>query len=352
MHGLNKKCTTLLIVAMVICQYSYSSAEYQSIKDVYLETRNGWHTSYEAHGRTITIDCDIEVPKVEEMPILLISRDENRSIDINTCNPITYAGSTVYLDTNYPNEMPEHSTLKQSEAWSILADALKANSLEIENFNVLGPISTSCIHKFDEETKSVGECINEKGCYMYTGYQLLQNIPLLCPWNYDHGNERGLVYPYFRAYIYDADTYSIAIDDAIQVNEVLLGDVPLLSFSDIQKEYEKLIYAGMLRDVFQIRLAYFPFVSENDPFHLVAIPMWNIIGDYKENATSESGKWETQEDIIIREKNLVLGWGTSAPPIFAQSGEIIDLSSTASNRNTAPTIVSWDELREQEGGLH
>lgn len=343
------KKISVLIIMIAVCKCNLAFAEYVSIQDVYAETRDGWHETYEAYGRTIRIDCDIDVPDVDKLPLLLISHDESKEIHIDTSDPIHYKGLTAYFDTDFSDEFPEHNTLNPSEAWSILENTLDSSALEMNDFAILGPISTSCVHQFDEATKTVGECISEKGSYMYTGYQRLHGIPLFVPWNYECGNMPGLVYPYFRAYIYDDQKYTITFDDAVREEGILLDDIPLLRFSDIRREYEKLISAGLLRDVFEIRLVYFPFLQKGDPSILVAVPMWNVIGDYQENAKSESKKWETQEEQAIMQRNLALGWGMSAPPVFAQGGKIVNLSNTAPDRNTVPKILSWNELNMEKG---
>ena len=40
---------------------------YYSIADLKAQTADGWHQTYEAHGRTITVDVPVQVPDVEEL---------------------------------------------------------------------------------------------------------------------------------------------------------------------------------------------------------------------------------------------------------------------------------------------
>lgn len=70
---LKKSARVLALALLTICMLltSVGSAQqHYTITEVRKQAAAGWHKSYQAHGRTITVDIDIRVPDVDTLPVL------------------------------------------------------------------------------------------------------------------------------------------------------------------------------------------------------------------------------------------------------------------------------------------
>lgn len=69
----NISAISIMLVAILLALTSVMpahAAEMVSIADISEETKDGWHQTYEAHGRSIVVDADIVIPEVQAVPIL------------------------------------------------------------------------------------------------------------------------------------------------------------------------------------------------------------------------------------------------------------------------------------------
>lgn len=69
MRKIRKSMLLLLAVLLVPC--AALAEAINTVSDIAQQAAFGWHQTYQAHGRTITVNIDIQVPNVETMPVLL-----------------------------------------------------------------------------------------------------------------------------------------------------------------------------------------------------------------------------------------------------------------------------------------
>ena len=43
---------------------------YCTVADLKVQTAEGWHETYEAHGRVIQVDLSVELPDVQQIPLI------------------------------------------------------------------------------------------------------------------------------------------------------------------------------------------------------------------------------------------------------------------------------------------
>jgi hypothetical protein len=86
-------------------------------------------------------------------------------------------------------------------------------------------------------------------------------------------------------WIASKDDYLFRFDPCVEVG-ILMDAIPLVAFAEVKKEFEKLIKAGLIREVFDIRLAYYFYIdSENPGETFVLQPVWLLRGSIVEKAS-------------------------------------------------------------------
>ena len=139
----------------------------------------------------------------------------------------------------------------------------------------------------------------------------------------------------------------------LKVQEVIVEDIPLLSFDELMAAVEGEINAGHIRKIYEIELGY---VLYNEPgkFYTVetgkgrsaegqtaryyARPMWQVTCLYKDTAT---GKLREKPNDSDDERNSLDYYQML---IDAQTGEVVR-QTNAQDRCEYKGFVSWDEVQ-------
>jgi len=70
-----QKCLALTVSAvMLLCTAPATAAPaddlHVSVAQLYEQASEGWHETYEAYGRTVTVDLPVQVPQTDTLPAL------------------------------------------------------------------------------------------------------------------------------------------------------------------------------------------------------------------------------------------------------------------------------------------
>ena len=57
-----------MALAFIFAQIQAASAEHFTLPEIRQQAQQGWHQTYEAHGRSITVEVAIEVPEAAFFP--------------------------------------------------------------------------------------------------------------------------------------------------------------------------------------------------------------------------------------------------------------------------------------------
>ena len=115
--------------------------------------------------------------------------------------------------------------------------------------------------------------------------------------------------------------------------EIVRNDVPVRPFEYSKGEIEDLIYKGLVRDVYNVRLGYVMFHNEDDlkkSFYLV--PSWVVDCEFYKTADGEKyeGGWPEMFWHCSEFHQLIIN---------AQTGKLYDPFSTQEDRNLVPQTV-------------
>ena len=257
-----------------------------------------WKETYQAYGRSIEVDCTIDIPDVTQFPVLTVQamppvdeplystlrqrytapsetklNYEFRSNDYQTVLTCADPGSWDEKAGEVPGKVTErwHSLLKYDmngiyadnndlslqDAFSIAQSRLREAFPDME-------LKLMDVALHDRlQNKENGEYLREKGCYYLYCTQKLHGIPFLAPIaaafvnfgymprNLNNLRQRGMI----LAAIYDQNSFSINSCCWKEVS-ILYDDVPLLSFDQVKPRFEELIKNGNIRYVYHIGLGY------------------------------------------------------------------------------------------------
>jgi hypothetical protein len=362
-----------------------------SIKQVLQESKNGWHETYEAHGRTIMIDIQIHVPEAEHFPAIV--------------------AQTMPLLENVTTKGEKSSILNNSEVWNS-PGALRVDTPVSEVMNAArrtqkqaerprGYNDYAVIHHFDTletdltysfnnaDTVADVQALLEK---TWEGHYPAEPLSLVPHWlrayqgsylyNQATDTYSGEPWPdfqaplmvYFNQVLNDiplittvADTYThyagtekkeanhrlylgaigiamglkdVGIDTpyrslqylVLRETKTIANDVMLCSFEKVKETYEGLIMQGLLRNISSLRLGYVAWFNDDKAHSYTLMPTWVAEGELYADANAENTMPEKQYDTSPSAYGCVL--------VNAQTGEWINPWNTESNRSfTVPNLL-------------
>ncbi|MDD3411762.1 MAG: hypothetical protein PHY12_13240 [Eubacteriales bacterium] len=369
------------------------AASYCSIAGLKAQTADGWHRTYEAHGRTIAVDIPVQVPDAEAFPALTAE-----AMPAASGLKATKAGYAVFEDGEYSNQ--DGYFLYQSPAAKAYMAAAKQskpagmpkgyagyplirrlNELELdipyasnnettvrqsqalleEGWQRFFPNETlelapswiyaySSCRRFNGNANIYGdeEWPDFEGPLLAHFNQCMGGIPLLC-----FASES---YQTFTAKAFKAEdalraeitaisqSYrSVGLGmfcslqyHALRQTSVLEEDVPLCSFDKVMETCEGLIADGKLRRVDTLRLGYAIWRQKSGSF--VLMPTWVIEGELFKSADAAPVQPPRSYDSDPLEYGKIM--------INAQSGELIDPWNLAKDRiYDAPALTVWNDLQ-------
>jgi hypothetical protein len=353
----------LLLAALFVPSSSFA-AEYFTINEVYEQAAVGWHKTYTAHGREISVDVDAKVPDVEAVPIVKCKYAEDpQNVTEGTDLTVVYREPELFgisgtslgqglpvpeaereswhpttIMTYYP-PIPLDMTfsgypLALDDLLGTVRDMLAQISVDPNSF-LLNEPNELMVNEYYDAAK--GEEVVP--AFVYADfYQLMRGIPILMHWNdaYKngplHGTETRLSmiispnYPDANFYVgLHAKTETTTLDK----------DVPLCSFSKVIDSLEKEIEAGHIREIYDLRFGYAlcsavenggvkNYIEPNDQFY--AVPVWTANCMFVPNAKKEMRVYD--ESYGTDERNAM---EYQKIMVNAQTGELIDPMSMGKN---------------------
>ena len=365
--------TTMLYSTPVIAENKrYSIAELNQMG------QPEWKQTYHAYGRTIEVDCMVDIPNVNSFPVLTVQTMppvseplystlmqryakpkgtkldyEFRSNDYQTV--ITQADPSGWDEKagEIPGKVTErwHSLLKydMNSAYAdnnplTLQEAFNIAQTRIQEAFPDMELQLMDVALHDRlRNKQTGNFLREKGSYYLYCTQKLHGIPFLAPiaagfvnfGNMPHMlynlRGRGIIY----TTIYDQESFSLC-SSAWQETSVLYDNVTLLSFDQVKPKLEELILSGNIRYIYHVGLGYVQYCSSQNgdgPYTLV--PAYVAWCEYCNSAKAEPNASKDEGSDIF------LGNGQNFQPIIinAQTGEVHDNQSTDYSLAVTPKII-------------
>lgn len=291
---------------------SVHAEQKMSIAEIREEVAGGWHATYEAHGRTIVVDADIIVPDISEVPAVRVRfPEELRPHDdladdviigpdsigyIKEEQPGFFASEGDYFEITGNDARAENSPITGEEAKTI-ADNLLASYEDQTgplDFQIRSYIATSKYYIRDDHdggpsTLNLDEPTSDMGRYVFMFEQLFHGIPYAAEGSFGKTVPAKLSSDFpgllSKVEVASPDTYFMVLRPIIE-EDVLTNDIPLVSFEDVKPEFEALIKAGLLREVYDVRLTYEPYIDTTAVGErFILLPVWRLRGSYVENAS-------------------------------------------------------------------
>ena len=363
-----KKLAFLLLVALLLPLVACADS-LMSITDLraQVEASGGrWTQTYTtSKGETISVDVPIEVPNVETFPVVNATwmqrmpdqfRSEYGGTNMQTVVPYSFANIERYGHIvsfhNYEHIVGDGDR-KGNRHFSYVGENLIHNDRalsEIYAFNnglsaedafvFMMQTVRECYERYDmpfyepylnyislNDLLCDGISLRGTGELFFDCFETIQGVPILST----AGQGCNRMRPYYRFYISSKDSYEFNCQPYV-ATEIVVEDVPLLSFSDIKPVYEDLITKGNLKDVYFLRLGYVSVYeggkNENEVFRL--IPCWALTGEYYTSAKDEES-WKKQEESGALDDTAIMDRGSSKSILInAQTGKIIDTEASNS----------------------
>ncbi len=333
-----------------------------------------WTETFKTKWRTVEIDVQPIVPKVENMPILKVTPD----MEVPDIPPLgegwtsdwdaEFALFHAYLNgggfdevrhaekklggvitsTHYfpPYDMDrvyaENNNITLGGVIDRLKSTLTAIGEDPEDWWYNRPIDVMCNKTVNKET---GKYLLP-GDYTISLEQQLSGIPLFHE-SVDHTVKRSMKQEvgFTTVFSFDMRTpKAICFGWAkVKITEVLSQDVPLCAFSSVQATLEKEMNAGHIRKIFDIDLGYALYHEPgivrgaDHPKGVIyyALPVWRVNCHYVENAKKGMRDYtglDVPERGVIEYRTFL---------IDAQTGKLID--SEKKGAADYKGFISWDK---------
>jgi hypothetical protein len=371
---MNKRTKLYLTImtALIILDLMHSglAASFYSIADLPKVEQDGWHQTYEAKGRTIIVDVDIEIPSVDRFPIVEVAfpgvmpifddraevwTQDETAINITVQDSIEiFQGTESGQPTRYlePNAMPENNPFTPEQA-KIFIDTFLAQYdplLGTQEYEMKAFFANSRMYKIvsmgtDGAILDYEKPVSKVGAYSYDVLQKFHGIPYLAyyaPRSVPRADD-NLPFPpsgMIGGYIANENNYSILFEPAKEV-ALYADDVPLVSFEKCKTELEQLISAGLLREVYSVRLGY---MAHQNPDNLgksfLLLPVWYVRGKLVEKATAPDDP--TMESALGEYFPMCRG---TELIFLAQTGEYKNPQDASIRRDYADNIITWDDIQ-------
>jgi hypothetical protein len=323
----------LLSLVLVLVWAPAAPAQAETIAQLRELAAQGWHQTYEAHGRTVAVDIPVQVPDADQYPVLQAAYMP----PLDTPPVSDWADVTLFQDTGFfrldshsPQNMqkagqanrndPPHSmdvqpfyveinqlepdtayaydnpgTVRDAQA---MLEAVWADNFpnQSSSFSPYAVYATGAMRSYDAVADVFsGDPWPYQGVMMVYFHQVIGGIPLLCRGESCFGSfdpaavqsqDKRIKAPQTipvgatailqkmpdgSGMFYSAQYYPLAI------TKTLLADLPLCGLDEVLHTCEQLITQGMLRQVSSLRLGYAAWQAEDGSFTLT--PAWVLTGN-------------------------------------------------------------------------
>ena len=384
---LNKPKTLIMLITLMLLLPSLGQADtYSTIQDIRAEAQQGWKQEYQSHGRTIRVDVLPGVPKVDTVPLLKVGRmiaDINLPTDdakwqVDRNNPgdllLDYRKNSqeepagyVFIDgkrhsarpysMHYERDYAPDATLIPGNDLSFgEIVALVEKSLRVINFP---PDTVDAAHPSQFQTHGYygasGQEFVSPGWASLAWEVKMRGIPCMGPYAvpFKQGwGEPTLWCPYMSLVIRRPDLFWVGIN-AMAEKQMVEEDLPLLSFADVRKGYEKEIQAGKVRHVFELKFEYAlqptPGMSLKESQTTKALyyakPFWRLECLWEPDAKTAHRVAETEGNGPYPDLRNSLS--RISLLMDAQTGEIVNPLSEAYDRAEFKGIVTWQDVKSK-----
>lgn len=392
-------CSFLLAIIFSTLCASAAMADTRtfSIKDLPDVTTPRWKQTYEAYGRTIDVDVEIMIPKVETAPALKVQWAPALEDPLRSELAAEYEkadkedskhyysfkskkGHTLYLKHKWPLR---GGTKKNKESWEKVTEddsdliRFDPDQAYAENNPMTVQEATEVVRTHLKEVfpdmeisldtvwlsgatrwKRNKKTIDEKGYYHLNMRQCFHGIPLMAsisaaytdPFDQLWGeilDEKDAPYMYIlvrrdddhglvRGSVYSEDSWNI-VAHLYAETELLCQDMPLVSFDAVKSQVEDLINKGYVRWINSVTLGYAQFKTGNmDDFALV--PSWVVWCEYIPAGPLAEKEYGVNDSELTFDGNN----GFYRPLIInAQTGKLYNPESTEPGRIICPDLNAW-----------
>ncbi len=379
-----KKGTALLIATALVFSFGIAGAlatQNVTLADIREEAKDGWHQTYEAHGRTITVDLDILVPLADTVPVLklelapqpddaalaaydtvelyplgssvisVVKGDPgNGNIYKKVSGNIT-DGPTQWMDApqidwsvhaeDNPMTMQEATDLTMGVIEQLYGPQI-SGQYEVKNVGAGGKIYRW--KGYDGNTAHLTTPLDQPGnigTYYISLRPVFHDIPVIYGgggWFSDYTrvelpSEQPLGYE-AGAFVTTAQDYSVSIH-AVREAEQLHADIPLAPFADVKQALETQIANGRVRTLERLEFGY---VQYYDPERVDAcwlVPCWVAFGEMYDDAKGEPKLYKDPEMEFTQKEN---GWLV----VQAQTGQLQDTFDPSRTRRYVPETFGWN----------
>ncbi len=373
-----KKLLSLLAAAILILGAAYTvqagaaDEKRYTVQDILKQAANGWHQTYQAHGRTVAADIPIQVPDVGVFPALIaepmpalgsIPITDFRGYRLEREMFFNEAGSFRWdsIAGEIMNEAARINRKGSSKVTQIPPVIRFFNQLEWDTAYALNTPST--VRDADSLMKATWEKYfpNEKilmmphwanvygdpqAPLMVYFDQVMRGIPVLCYSMNSFSNYSKTFKQENRGYIGGVaiiqglkdigleDTFYSMQYSLLKEQQEIEPDLPLCSLDQVIDTYEKLIEEGKLRTVQSLRLGYVVWYNKGEPESYNLLPAWVLEGELFRDADAERPWPLTKYSDKPGEYGPIL--------VNAQTGELIDPWNANPDRSfNKPEILSW-----------
>ena len=300
-----------------------------------------WDGEYEAHGRTISFHAPVYVPDVEKMPVLTVTGNtaedmscpdglvlKNDSLATQSVGKATSIGRMPcwphYFNFPWSQEGRRDAETcyaeNNSTSLAVAIDDVQNIVDAIWGEGVYGvfpdladvgiPIRRKNGEYYDYSNTPGMEAYTGKGVYMIYARLMIRGIPVImgasCGFEVPDGGQAmyiplGFPAELTVAFYLEPGNYQLAIACSVfKETGVMIEDIPLCPFGDVQKEVERLIEKGSIRDVHSMQLGYVVYQKRDAEYdydkkaldqmigaEYVAVPTWIVECTYAKNAKAK-----------------------------------------------------------------
>ena len=362
------------LLALLLPMHAALAEAVWHITDVRMQAEEGWHEKYESYGREITVDLPVNVPDVPLAPILRVIFPQTASEPAFMAK--AKSGAKMY--TGFESRLNDHVTWLSYQLPFVLDEAngermgtvtwpqsaraaydwdkpyadnnpltvREAYMIALEKAKAIFPDMEFSHTQFiglegRYYSKLSGEPLREMGGYRFRLRQILHGIPLLTAVN------RVFTRPYMTKEYYDYDFFidaRIVAEDAFHLycapiaeDAVVYEDVPLIGFDEIKAEYERLIMAGHIRQIYSLNLGYVLYDNPGAPGDsFILAPTWVARCEYYADRRDEATSFDL--DALYFEAG-----NYRAVLVNTQTGRAVDAEDDSELRGFCPAILTFED---------
>ena len=371
-----KKLLTILMAAVwmlgvPLCALGAADNTLHTVQEVRTQAEPGWHQTYQAHGRTVTVDIPIQVPDADAFPAI-----EAVPMPGLDSMPVTDSRGYRQGDEKFFNEAGFFRW--DSMAGEVKAEAARKdgnsqqgkdiqpvlqlfNQLDYDLAYALNTAST--VRDADAQMKATWEKYfpkekvefvphwatvygNTQAPLMVYFDQVMHGIPLLCYSMNSFSQYGGTVRQETRGYVGGVailqglsdigmeGTFQSMQYSLLKERKIIEADLPLCGLDKVLATYEQLISEGKLRCVQSLRLGYVAWYNKGEPESFTLLPAWVLEGELFRNAKEERQRPADLSSAPTGEYGPIL--------VNAQTGELINPWNDSPNRSfDKPDILLW-----------